>query len=105
MTSMIAKVALAALISLGAISTTAATASAGGVDVYVDVRGPAYHRDYRHRGQCNPYRAVEKARWQGLHRAHVTHVGRHRVVVEGRRHHRFDRIVFANVRGCPVIHR
>ncbi|OJF91828.1 hypothetical protein [Pararhizobium antarcticum] len=57
------------------------------------------------RGRCEPWLAQEKARNFGLRRAHVVDVSPRRVVVEGRRHGDFRTVVFANVRGCPVIGR
>lgn len=116
MTSLITKASLAALLSIATLTGVAPAANASGWDVGVDVdvrdhRRPVVTgdidvvvRDHR-RGQCSPWMATEKARWQGLHRARVTHVGRYRVVVEGRRNWRWDQIVFANVRGCPVLYR
>ena len=69
-------------------------------------RGPGWDgpgRDRPHRGECRPHHAVEKARWNGLRRAFVADVTPRRVVVAGVRHGGRDRMVFANVRGCPVI--
>ncbi|MBP1852671.1 hypothetical protein [Rhizobium halophytocola] len=54
---------------------------------------------------CAPFRAVEKARWSGMRHARLEHVSPRRVVVSGYRHHRgYDRMTFANRRGCPVVH-
>lgn len=84
-------------------------------DGYGDERD--WGRDRRHRpdwgdgwgrerrGRCAPWLAVDKARDYGLRRAYVADVSRRRVVVEGRRHGDYRRIVFANARGCPVIGR
>ncbi len=109
MTSFFAKTAIAALISFAAISSTAATASAGGVDVKIQVGAPGYYhggyRHYNYRGHCKPWMALDKARWRGLHRARIAHVGPNRIVVEGRKNYHWNRITFANARGCPVIHR
>lgn len=118
MTTFLAKAAVAAALSLTALFGTVSTAAADdiGFGIYVDGpgrgwdggrhdrgRGPGWHGP-RHRA-CSPGQAVEKARWSGLRRAHVRDVTPRRVVVGGIRHGRPDRIVFANVRGCPVIHR
>ena len=124
MTSILAKVGIAALIALGGLSATVSTASAAGSDfgfgIYVGGpghdRGPGAdrgrnHRDDRRHGWdrprfgCSPGLAVEKARRSGMHRARVDNVSPRRVVVAGRRHGNFDRMVFANQRGCPTIRR
>lgn len=57
------------------------------------------------RGRCVPGLAIEKARDRGLRRAHVADISRRQVVVAGRRHGYRQAIIFANVRGCPVIGR
>jgi hypothetical protein len=49
--------------------------------------------------------AEEKASRMGLRRAQVVDVSPRRVVVAGFDRRGRDRIVFANVRGCPVIRR
>lgn len=128
MTSMIAKAGIAALIALGAISATTGSAAAGpdiGFGIYIGGPGyydgpgygdgPRYGHGPRHRGRheewrapprragCAPFRAVEKARWSGLHRAHVQDVTSRRVVIGGYRAYGFDRMVFANAPGCPII--
>lgn len=131
MTSILAKLGIAALIALGALSATVSTASAAGSDfgfgIYVGGpgydRGPGadrgrhyrddrrHHRDDRRPGWdrprfgCSPELAVEKARRSGMHRARVDDVSPRRVVVAGRRYGNFDRMVFANERGCPTIRR
>lgn len=126
MRNILAKAGLAALIALGAVSATAGSAAAGadfGVGIYIGEpgyypgerhgwRGP-YQRYDRYDGYeryerrqyrpCNPGRAVEKARWNGLRHAHVQRVTQRKVVVAGYRHGDYDRMVFANVRGCPII--
>jgi hypothetical protein len=76
---------------------------------YDDRHRPDWHRPGwgrpDRRGQCHPNQAVEKARWNGLRRVFIADVSPRRVVVAGVRHGYRDRIVFANVRGCPVIGR
>ncbi|SSC64525.1 hypothetical protein [Ciceribacter selenitireducens] len=119
MAGMLAKLGFAALVTfattVGTVSTAAADSNFGW-GVYVG-GGPGYDRHYRddyrpgwgheprrHRPQgCSPRRAVEEARWSGLRRARVHNVTPRRVVVAGFRHGEFDRMVFANVRGCPII--
>ncbi|WP_394688344.1 hypothetical protein [Hoeflea sp.] len=55
------------------------------------------------RGFCKPRRALKKARHMGVRRADIVRAGYRRVVVEGIKHHRPVRVVFANERRCPVI--
>ncbi|WP_349435039.1 hypothetical protein [Pararhizobium sp. A13] len=132
MRQILAKLALAGFIGLTGFGATVAPASAdtltfgihsGGVvdvqyrdrDGYRDERdwdGDRRHRpgwgggwDRERRGRCAPWLAVDKARYFGLRRAYVADVSWRRVVVEGRRHGDYRRVVFANVRGCPVIGR
>ncbi|HLP70897.1 MAG TPA: hypothetical protein VK181_25595 [Rhizobium sp.] len=122
MRNILAKAGLAALIALGAVSATAGSAAAGadfGVGIYIGE--PGYYPGERHGWQdprdryerydryerrqyrpCNPARAVEKARWNGLRHARVRRVTQHSVVVSGYRYGERDRMVFANVRGCPI---
>ncbi|MFC3164534.1 hypothetical protein [Ciceribacter thiooxidans] len=125
MRNILAKAGVAALIALGAVSATAGSAAAGadfGVGIYIGEPGyypgerygwrdsrDRYERHHRHdryeRRQyrpCNPRRAVEKARWNGLRHAHVRRVTQRSVVVSGYRYGERDRMVFANVRGCPI---
>ncbi|WEZ82991.1 hypothetical protein P6U16_18960 [Rhizobium sp. 32-5/1] len=123
------KLAAIAFIGLSCIGATAAPASAetltfglnssGNVDVEIgdnERRGDErdWARDRRHRpdrdrserrGRCDPRLAQEKARDFGLRRAQVVDVSPRRVVVEGRRRGEYRTVVFANVRGCPIIGR
>ncbi len=120
MTGMLAKFGLVALVTFASTVGTVSTAAAGqdfGWGIYVGGGEPGYnHHDRygprpgwgyqprRHRPEgCSPRRAVEEARWSGLRRARVQDVTPRRIVVAGFRHGEFDRMVFANVRGCPVI--
>jgi hypothetical protein len=119
------KAALAAVIGFGTISAAPATASASGlnVDFYFGFGAPMprmYHRhefrephwrdhrrgdrrwDERRRG-CSERRAIRKARRAGLRKARVIRHDHRKLVVKGRvRGHR-EHIVFANMRGCPII--
>ena len=117
MKQIFAKLMLAGLIGLSGLATTAVTASAdtvtfgfhsgGAVDVqYRDWdRGHRPQWGHQRRGRCAPWLATEKARDIGLRRAHVVHVGKRRVIVEGRRHGDYRTVAFANVRGCPFLGR
>lgn len=112
MISNFAKAGLAALMALGGISATASTASAGpevryGIYVQDGYRhgGPGWGRPDRGRDRCSPWLAEDKASRMGLRRARVVDVSPRRVVVAGFDRRGRDRIVFANVRGCPVIRR
>lgn len=55
------------------------------------------------RGFCKPHRALKKARHMGVRRADIVRAGYRRVVIEGFKHHRPVRVVFANEHRCPVI--
>lgn len=71
-------------------------------------RGRGHGRDRGHgwdrgRSFCEPHQAVRKARDMGVRRAEMVRGGPRRVVVEGFRHHRPTRVIFANERHCPVI--
>lgn len=131
MIGMIRKIAIAAIVSLTAFGGTAGVASADSWGVYVggsgygievrdgwgrhddrgrgwgrhDDRGWGHHGRHHggRRGECRPHHALEKARWNGMRRAFVADVSRRHVVVKGIRHGDRDRMIFANVRGCPVV--
>ncbi|EKF59956.1 hypothetical protein QWE_07656 [Agrobacterium albertimagni AOL15] len=120
MIGMLRKIGLAAIVSVIATTGLASTASADSFGWGVYIEGPRHggpgwdrpgHRpgwdrpgwDRPRGGECRPNQAVEKARWNGLRRAFVADVTPRRVVVAGVRHGGRDRMVFANVRGCPVI--
>jgi hypothetical protein len=99
--SILAKAGIAALIALGAASTSISTASAR--DVSVSIHQVRYDP---HRPRiCSPVLAVQKARERGMRYAHITNITPRRVVVEGRDRRGPDRIAFANVPGCPLIRR
>ncbi|PZM13724.1 hypothetical protein [Rhizobium tubonense] len=101
MTTILAKAGIAALIALGSMSAMISTASAaplGGV-----VHEVRY--DHHRARVCSPVVAVRKARAHGMRHAHVAEIAPRRVIVEGRGRYGRDRIVFANVPGCPVIRR
>ncbi|TCL74867.1 hypothetical protein [Rhizobium sp. BK251] len=106
MKSIFAKAGIAALIALGGLSATIPAASAagwernnGGYQMGHDSR-----RDWDGpRRACSPVQAVQKARWHGMNRAHISDISPRRVVVEGRGRYGWGRVVFANVSGCPLI--
>ena len=61
-----------------------------------------HQRPQRH-GFCSPQRALNKVQHMGVHRARVTDANRRIVKVRGvHRGHRVN-VLFANVRGCPVV--
>ncbi|AZO51497.1 MAG: hypothetical protein EOS58_01180 [Mesorhizobium sp.] len=75
-----------------------------------------YHRRHRSddndwrddrgwRRGCSPERALDKAERMGLHRVRIVDVGRRTVKVMGRQYGDRVVVVFANVRGCPIIYR
>ncbi len=118
MTSMLVKAGIAALVAFTGISATAPMAAAGGPEFGIYVQH--YDRDWRHdrgwrddrgwrpdrrpRG-CAPWLAEAKADRMGLRRTRVVDVSRRTVTVVGFDRGGRDRVVFANVRGCPVIRR
>lgn len=114
MKKLLVNAAVAAVMGLTGLVSTASAQSltfefgpGGGVQ-YRDYDRHDGWRDrprYERRGRCAPWIAVDKARDRGLRRAHVADVTGRRVVVEGRRHGYRQAIVFANVRGCPIIGR
>ncbi|RWX67170.1 hypothetical protein EN780_12915 [Mesorhizobium sp. M4B.F.Ca.ET.089.01.1.1] len=61
-------------------------------------------REWRRRG-CSPDRALDKAERMGLHRVRIVDIDRRTVKVAGRQYGDRVVVVFANVRGCPIIYR
>jgi len=100
MTHFLAKASFAALIALASIPFTAPNASASEWG-----RPPVASVQYRPVYACSPVQAVQKARWAGVRYARVTNVTPRRVVVSGRNYRGWHQMVFANVRGCPLIRR
>jgi hypothetical protein len=107
----LAKFGMAATLAVAALSGAADYASAQGLDIYV---GPGRHGPdvrigeppprYDRRG-CDPREAVEAARDYGMRRARVVDLTPRRVVVDGFTRRGPDTMVFANVRGCPLMDR
>jgi hypothetical protein len=115
MKQILAKAGLAAAIAAMALACGASTAGAQGVDIYV---GPGHHRPpppdygrppsppgYGYGRGCDPRQAEDIARDYGLRRARVVDVTPRRVIVNGFGRRGPDSIVFANVRGCPMMGR
>lgn len=101
MTHFLTKACLAAVLALSAIPATTSTAAAAGPQTSLIVEAQ-YYRPIR---GCSPMHALRKARDYGLHRAEITRMSPRVVVVSGRDRRGWDRMVFANVRGCPLIRR
>lgn len=59
---------------------------------------------YGRRG-CRPEVAARIARYEGLRHVRIVDISPRRVVVAGRDRYGWTRLVFANVRGCPLISR
>lgn len=130
MKEFLAKVIFASALAVAGVSGLATGATAQGLDIYVDPGRrppppppgyyrpppppPGYYRPeppppgyapgYGRRG-CDPRQAEDIARDYGLRRARVVDVTPRRVVVNGYGRRGPDTIVFANVRGCPVMGR
>lgn len=108
MSNALGKTLAVALIALAGLTALAPAASAGYRDGYYG-HGSDRHWNDRHdrwndrRGRCAPWVAVDKARSHGIRGARVADVSRHRVVVEGWKHHRYTRIAFANAHRCPTL--
>jgi hypothetical protein len=116
MMNLVKKTVVAGLIGLSALAVLPATASADGFSFEFGVGngGPRMHHwgpgpdgpgFGRPRRGCDEWQAVETARDYGLRHARVVRADPRKVVVEGRGRGGWGRIVFANVRGCPVIAR
>jgi hypothetical protein len=114
MKEIVKKAGIAALVAAASLAGMAGGASAQGVDIYV---GPGHHRppppDYGRppppppgfgRG-CDPRQAEDIARGYGLRHARVADITPRRVIVNGFGRRGPDSIVFANVRGCPIMGR
>ncbi len=121
MMNLVKKTVVAGLIGLSALAALPATASADGFSFEFGIGngGPRLHHwgdgrsfhDYDRPGfgrpgrGCNEWQAVETARDYGFRHPRVVRADPRKVVVEGRQRGGWARIVFANVRGCPVVYR
>jgi len=115
----------AGVLAVGAATTMAAPANAGGnFGVYIGgshgggiyigkhhgQRYSGHRRDYRrhyrrdHRRSCNPRRALNKAYRYGLNRPHIQRVNNRKIVVVGKNRGHRAKIVFSrHGRGCQII--
>lgn len=108
MPNFLVKAGLAALIALTGFSVTAPSAAAASPELTIQVQYRDRDRGWRpDRGPraCQLGLAERKARRMGLRRSHVVRVTRRAVTVAGITRRGPDRVVFANVRGCPLIRR
>lgn len=120
MTSIVTKIAIAAVVALGAIGATA-PAQAASVDVvikpkvivkpapYVVIKPaprvvvvkPAPVIVAKPAGRCQPGLALAKASRDGLNKVAISHIGPNRVTVSGKIRGAWAKISYANLRGCP----
>jgi hypothetical protein len=105
MSTILAKAGLAALMALGTVCAGASMASAGALSGTLS--GTVHEVRYDPHGAriCSPVLAVQKARSGGMRYARIANITARRVIVEGRNRHGPERIVFANLPGCPLFHR
>lgn len=107
MTSLFAKAAFAVLIGLGSMAAVPSIASARDMGVQIEVRdGYRHHRPHwQERRACTNREAVWRAERSGLRGAAVIGRSPNRVILEGKRGYRIDRMVVANRPGCPILRR
>lgn len=130
MKTILARIGLAAMIVTGGLAGLAPAAHADdfGIEFRFGDGGRDRHWDYnewrrdrglrhapdqdlrfdpdRERGRqlgCFPGNAIKKARWQGIRRPQIDYITPRKLVVSGWSSYGRERIIFANVRGCPVI--
>jgi hypothetical protein len=95
----LAKASLACLVALASICASAPIAAA------TPDRAAVLDVPYRPTSGCSPVQAVQRARFAGLRDARVTSITPRRMVVSGRGYRGWDRMTFANLRGCPMMRR
>ena len=107
MTSLLTKAAFAALIGLGSIATAPSIASARDMGGQMEMRdGYRHERPNWQQGRaCTNREAVWRAERSGLRGAAVIGRSPNRVILEGKRGYRMDRMVVANRPGCPTLRR
>jgi hypothetical protein len=112
MLKFLAQAALTVALAVSSVAATATVTAAQDVELRIGpdgVRPVIRDRDRdrdrrdRRRDECSPREALSIARSEGLRRAEVTRITRRSVTVEGMTRRGPDRMVFANVRGCPEI--
>ncbi|MBB3409453.1 hypothetical protein FHT87_003372 [Rhizobium sp. BK316] len=101
MSHFLAKASLAALLALCSIPLAGSAAFAAPQTDFV-VKAQYYRPPVR---GCSPMEAIRKARYSGLRNVRISNITPRRVVVAGRDRRGWDRMTFANVRGCPVMYR
>lgn len=124
MKQIVARIGLAALMAVGTLGSfgTISPAHADGFSFGIEIGEGHRHRPrplpgdggwdggdwggggYGRRG-CRPDEAARIARYEGLRHVRIVDISPRRVVVAGRDRYGWTRLVFANVRGCPLISR
>ena len=110
MLKLLTNAGLTVALTVGAVGAGTSIATAQDLELRIGpdgvrpvIRDQDRDRDRRGRDECSPREALSIARDEGLRRAEVTRITRRSVTVEGMTRRGPDRIVFANVRGCPEI--
>lgn len=117
MFSKIKTAALSAVIAFGAIAAVPAAANAGDVDVDIHIGGGfgfgggygggwggGYGGGYGGYGYkaCTSGKALHKAKWMGVKKAYVAAVGKHKIVVAGKKNGHYIHVTFGKAPHCPV---
>lgn len=125
MKRILARIGLAALMAVGTVGTVV-PAHADGFSFGIEIgEGQRHHQRPSHdnewgggnwgggngwggghvRRGCRPDEAARIARYEGLRHVRIVDISPRRIVVAGRDRYGWTRLVFANVRGCPLISR